>query len=44
MLILPSVSAFAFYRFNEMDEQEACPGFMTLEEDIVENDKDIVMD
>ena len=32
----------AFYRFNEMDVQGACPGFMILEEDITEGDEEIV--
>ena len=36
---------FAFYRVNEMDTQEACPGFMVLEEDIAEEeDENIVID
>ena len=29
------------YHFKEMDVEEACPGFMILEEDIVEDDEDI---
>ena len=32
-----------FYRFSEMDAQEACPGFMILEEDVAEDDEDIVI-
>ena len=31
------------YRFNEMDSEELCPGFMILEEDIAEDDEDIVV-
>lgn len=30
--------------FNEIDVQEACPGFMIPEEDITEGDEDIVID
>ena len=37
------VLLLAFYRFNEIDEQEDCPGFIVLEEDIAD-DEDIVID
>ena len=33
-----------FYRSSKIDTQEACPGFMVLEEDIVEEDENIVID
>ena len=33
-----------FYRFNEVDVQEARPSFMILEEGITEDDEDIVID
>ena len=33
-----------FYGYREMDTQEACPGFMILEEGIAEEDETIVTD
>ena len=33
----------ALYHLNEIDAQEACPGFMILEEDIAEDDKYIAI-
>ena len=33
-----------FHRFNEMDVQEACISFITLEEGIAEDDEDVTID
>ena len=43
MMILPSELPLAFYHFSKIDIEEASPGFMITEMDIME-DEDIAID
>ena len=43
-MFLQNETPLAFYYFSEMDKQEACQGFVILEEDIAEEDENIFID